>query len=431
MDKLEFNQKQEKQETSTVSVPALDKSKVVVEGFEYPTFSKVDFLTPYRRYARVTDELLRRLYLRTARIRECVDGIAREIASREIVLEIESDTISDLDYKALKNFADKFLGKVNRKGDTLRSLIEKAVRDLLVHSRFCIEKVRNAKGEVVELYARDPAYIVLEKDEHGVVEKFIQNIEGKRVDFDPDDIIFGVFNPCSFDDYGIPIIEGILDEVASLILGTRTIAYFIFDDAIPPGVLVLGELGEEAYNRLKEMFTNPQERNKMKVIRNIDPNLVKWVRLDRSISSETKLDYLLDRLDNIIFRAFQVPTGKESTSRGGAEFIDKLSQSKLILPLVTLIEDKLTYDLFKFEYGLPVRLKLLKNIIGSQEFYDYARGLALLVNNGVITYNEARKLISLPQLKIGNVRIGKLGNEYVIFDENTGLPKRLPEFIGL
>lgn len=408
-----------------------NKSKVTIEGFEYPLFgSSFQSLSPIRFYARVSDELLRKLYLRTSRIRECVDGIARVVANHFITIEVPQEYKTELKSKVLQQFLNKFFAQVNRKQETIRILIEKSVRDLLVHSRSFIEKVRNIKGELVELYVRDPLYITIQKDEHGVINSFIQYIHDKKVIFSTKDIIFLVFNSCSFDDYGLPIIEGILDEVASLILGTRTIANFILDDSVPPGILILGELGEEAYNRLKIMFTDPAEKNKLKVIRNIEPNQVNWLRLDRSISSETKIDYLLDRIDTIIFKAFQLPINTELKTKVGAEFTEKMNQSKLITPLVNLIEDKFTYEIFYKEFNLPIKLSLLPSNLTSQEYLDKARGLTLLLNSGALTINEVRKILGFPQINNGYIRLGKLGNEFIIFDEDTGMPKRIPDFIS-
>lgn len=435
MDKIIITNKNDNNSNSNdnnfQSILNLQQNKatnVQVEGIDYPYSFKYEFLSPYRRYGRVSDDLLRTLYLRTAKIRECVDGIAREIASRDMFLfPIFEDAPAEF-WKALKLFSISFFGRVNRKHDTMRMIVEKIVRDLLVHGRAFVEKVKDRTGKVVELYVRDPASFIVQRDEHGIVLKFIQNVSGKKVEFEPDDIIYFTFNACSYDDYGLPIIEGILDEVATLIISNRTIANHIFDDTIPPGILVLGEIGEEAYERLKSLFTNPAERNKLKVIRNISPNSVSWIRLDRSLSSDQKLDYLLERLDKIILKAFQIPLEESMTSRGGAELTEKLSQSKLIEPLVKLIEDKFTHDLFIMDFKLPVKFKILKNILGSQEFYDYARGLSALINAGVLTYNEARNILSLPQIYNGNVRVGKLGNEFVTFGDD-GKPERLPEFL--
>ncbi len=400
---------------------------VQVEGFEYPSIYKVEYFSPFRRTGRISDNLLETLYLRTSKLRECVDGIAREVSSHEITLIPLLEDVPKEFWKAIKIFSISFFSQVNRKYDNFRILIEKIVRDLLVFSRAFVEKVRDKNGNVVELYVRDPKYIIIQKDEHGVITSFTQNLQGKKVEFDPKDIIYFTFNPCSYDDYGLSIIEGILDEIATLILANRTIANHIFDDTVPPGVLVLGEIGEEAYERLKAMFTNPAERNKLKVIRNIDPSEVSWIKLDRSLSSDQKIDYLLDRLDEIIMKAFQIPLDKTMSSRGGAEMTDKIAKSKLITPLVKLLEDKFTYELFVSEFKLPVQLQFIKSTLNAQEFYDISRGTALLVNSGVINANEARQNLGLLPISSGVKRIGKLGNEFVVFDEE-GTPHRLPEF---
>jgi len=416
-----------------LNLPDLEKekeSKVKVDGIESFLNNTVKHLVPYRKFERVNDNLLRYLYLRTSRLRECIDGIAAEISSRTALLIPIEKNLSQNSLLALEKFAQDFFSSLNRKKDTIQSLINRIVRDLLIFDRFCIEKVRNRKGILVELYARDPSQFVIDKSPEGVFVAFRQVVEGQEVEFKPEDIIYGVLHPSSFDDYGIPIIEGILDEVASLILATKLIANNVFDDSTPPGILVLGELGEAAYAKLKKEFTDPKLRNRIKVIRNISPQEVDWIKLDRSLTSENKIDYLLARVDQIIYKAFQVPTEKEITSRAGSETAYKISQSRLIEPIVRLIEDAFTKEIFLKEYNLPVKFKLL-NLpdISSQEFYDKARGISALINTGVLSFNEAREILGLIPVAGGNKRFVKLGNEIVEYDESTGEPKRLPEFM--
>ena len=400
-----------------------ENKKVKVEGIE-TEIKPFNHLAPFRKYSRVNDHILRVLSHRNAQIRACIDGIAGTILSRQpkLLPMFEKDNSQTL-INALNVFAMKFFAKVNRKGDTIRTLIAKAVRDLLVHDRFFIEKVRNREGKLVELYVRDPVHIVIEKDEHGVIKRFKQVVGGKTVEFSPEDMIYAVLHPCSYDDYGIPIIENIIDEVASLILSTRVIANYIFDDSIPPGILVLGEIGEVAYERLKQEFSNPETRSQIKVIRNIDPDKVDWVRFDRSLSSDNKLDYILDRLDKIIYKAFQIPTERELGSRGAAEIAYKVANSRLIEPIVKIIEDTFTYSIFVQEFDLPVRFALLKmGDLDSADFLNKSRAINLMVNNGVLTVNECRSILGFTPVRGGNKRMAKLGNEIVTFD-SEGNPK--------
>jgi len=420
---------------NTLNVPDLDKekeSKVVVEGIESKLNTTFNNLSPYRKYERVNDNVLRYLYLRTSRLRECIDGICGEISSRIPLLIPTDKNLSKEALKALEKFAQDFFGSINRKKDTIQSLINRIVRDLLVFDRFVIEKVRNRNKFLVELYARDPSQVVIDKNEQGVILRFRQVVEGNEIEFSPEDIIYAVLHPSSYDDYGIPIIEGILDEIASLLLATRLIANNVFDDSTPPGILVLGEIGEEAYKRLKAEFTDPKLRNRIKVIRNLSPQEIDWIRLDRSLTSESKIDYLLSRVDQIIYKAFQIPTDKEISSRGGSETAYKISQSRLIEPIVKLIENVFTREIFEKEFNLPVKFKLLRlPDVSSQEFYDKSRGISALINTGVISFNEAREILGLPPVAGGDRRFVKLGNEVVEYNSETGQPERLPDFMDL
>lgn len=412
-------------------IPDINNSKndVKVEGIDTPLFSSVKNLSPFRQYQRLDDQVLRLLYHRSPQIRLCIDGIVGEISSRTPKLIPLVDNISKDILTKLEIFSYKFFGKVNRKKDSIRVLISKIVRDLLVHDRFFIEKVRDRNGRLVELYARDPLYIVIDKNEHGVINNFRQIKDTYEIKFNVKDIIYAPLHACSYDDYGIPIIEGIVDEVASLLLATRTIANYIFDDSVPPGLLVLGEIGEVAYERLKQEFKDPNKRNQIKVIRNIKPENINWLRLDRSISSESKIDYLLDRLEKIILKSFQIPTDRELGSRGSAEIAYKVSQSKLIDPIIKIIEEKFTKEIFEEEFGLPVKFKLFKMAdLDSTEFYENSRAVNLMVNNGILTVNEAREILGFMPISGGSRRLAKLGNEIITFDD-TGMPKRSPDFV--
>ena len=377
---------------------------------------------PLRTYGRVSDTIIRSLYHRSSQIRSCVDGIVGEIFGRNPRVIPLSEDFPEEFVKVI----EAFFRKVNRKKDNIRRLITRATRDLLVHDRFFIEKVRNRKGELVELYVRDPIYMIINKDKNGVITGYRQVINGKTSEFGVDDIIYGCLNPASYDDYGIPIIEGIIDEVCSLILANYNIADILANDSIPPGVLVLGEIGEAAYKRLKEDLQNKEEKTKLKVLRNVDK--ADWIAFDRPLN-ENQVDYLLGRLDDIVSKAFQMPTKKEVSGKTSAEISHRITLSRLITPIIKIWEDAITESVFIDEFELyGLQFKLLKETsIDPQEALEKARAIKLL-SNGILTINECREMLDFGVIKGGDIRFTTLGNEVIYYDDETGMPERAPDF---
>ena len=392
------------------------------DGFLFTTRLGKNLLQPIRHYGRVSDTIIRSLYHRSSQIRSCVDGIVGEMSGRNPRIIPADENYPELVIKVIETF----FRKVNRKKDNIRRVVTRATRDLLVHDRFFIEKVRNRKGDLVELYVRDPIYMIIDKDTNGVITGYRQVIQNKITNFEPNDIIYGCLNPCSYDDYGIPIIEGIVDETCSLILANYNISDILANDSIPPGVLVLGEIGDAAYKKLKNDLSKKEERTKLKVLRNVEN--ADWIAFDRPLN-ENQVDYLLGRLDDIVSKAFQMPTKKEVASRTGAEVSHRITLSRLITPIIKIWEDVITEDILINEFELEgLRFKLLKETsIDPQEAVEKARAIKLLAN-GILTINECREMLDFGVVKGGDKRFTILGNEVIFYDDETGMPERAPDF---
>ena len=200
-----------------------------------------------------------------------------------------------------QEFLRRLLSKPNRNNENWRILIDKVVEDILVADAGVIEKVRNGRGQVVELYHVDGTTIKPCYDVHGVIgspayQQFVQNkigaVDAKPVaEFDNDDLIYMMWNPQGAVDtfgYGMSPVEAGLAVATAFLNAEAYNLQFFQANAIPPIVINMGKdvgqaevekfrsflatemLGQEGFHKpvvgsfaegfdIKELMKNPQD----------------------------------------------------------------------------------------------------------------------------------------------------------------------------
>lgn len=387
----------------------------------------VSSIVPVQRRTALLDYVtIRNLYLNTPKIRECVDGISRRIATSNLyIYPDENVKLTKTEYynfiKVIKNFFDN----INDKKDNLYSFLLKLAKDLLVFDFAVIEKVRDEKGNLKQLYIREPVNFYIIKDKYGKILEIQQRISGQTISFNPDDIIFMSLTASSFEDLGHPIIEVIFKEVLKLFyLYDVVLETIISNQGMPVGILALGQIGEEAFFRIKEEFLNG---GGLKVFRGLSKDEINFIELSNQAKGISG-DYidLVEKVEEIIYTAFQIQHLERIRVGEVAKLQASYLRSNLILPIQTLISQVLTLEIIKKEFKFPLNIKLVTPIVNTSELMDISRSVAQLVNIGAISLNEARKYLGLdykPELDITYI---KLGNEILEVDEE---PHRLEDFI--
>ncbi len=241
---------------------------------------------------------LREVYLQSSSVRPCVDTLARYISSLpwSVLPKRGSDIVEAI---AVMDF----LKDPNSNKESLRTLLEKVLIDILVLDAGIIEKVYSRSGRILELYARDGATFTPEYEEHGVLLGYRQNVASEEiVEFTANEIVHLQLFPRTWDFYGTPIIESITSECATLMFSMASIAEAFTQDEIPPGFLSLKGIGEIAYRKLLADITSEKGvgKKRLRVLRNVDAT---WIDLKRSFT-EMQLEELNAKIEAIVRRNF-------------------------------------------------------------------------------------------------------------------------------
>ncbi|MEM1672674.1 MAG: phage portal protein [Thermoplasmata archaeon] len=380
-----------------------------------------------RKNAILSYQQLKNLYLNTPKIRECVDGIARRIAtSTYSLIPLPSLSITKSQYTLYVSKFQKFFSKLNDKQDNWYTFLLKVAKDLLIYDVCFIEKVRDENGQVVELYVREPFNFFMKKDKHGQILEYIQISGGNIISFNPSDLIVIVLTPSSFEDWGHPLLEVILNEVTKLFYMYDEILNVIIENqSIPGALLSLGQIGEEAFQRLREEYMN--NPSGLKIVRGLDADDIKYIPLGDGVPKNTG-DFieLIEKIEEIIYTTFQIQHLERIRVGEVAKLQASYLKSNLIQPILEVISQALTIHLVQSELDLPFQLKLILPVFNSSEFYDLSRSVTQLVNAGVISLNEARFICGLPFDPDLNFTYIKLGNEILYVEDET--PQRLEDF---
>lgn len=114
----------------TTTIPSFEESET--RGKSYIQYGEGNQMPEY----------LYGLYLSVSTLKTIIDGTANFVAGNDVICNI-----------------DGFSFEVNRKGDTMRELVNLCARDYLLYGGFAIQVIRNKVGKVCELYYIDFRYL--------------------------------------------------------------------------------------------------------------------------------------------------------------------------------------------------------------------------------------------------------------------------------
>lgn len=354
-----------------------------------------------RTYGRYSSITLRECYLKTSTLRATVDRVVREVTTLPWVVVAKNPRTMTKETMEHLARATRFFKNPNANNESLQQLLSKVLLDMLVLDAGCIEKVKSMDGQLMELYARDGATIMPLEDEHGVLQGYDQKVWGRGgqevVKFGPEELVYLKIYPRSWSPYGIPIVESIIREVAAVLYSMDFIADSFTEDEIPPGILVLGKIGEEAYERAKEGFQKArgqESKQKVRVIDNVDQ--ADWLQLKRG-NREQQLAELTKIVDKAIYRAYGVMPIEmgvtDSTPRATAEVQEKMGRVQLLGPLVQILSYFVNTEIIP-TMGFD---DIVFKFVTAPEVTDQqlARANKELVTSGIASINEVREKYGL------------------------------------
>lgn len=397
-----------------------------------------------RAYRLLDTEQLWLVYLRSPEVRSAIDSIVRRVATWdwEVMPTLEPD---DTGYEAALEAArgaQRFLSGPNFDGETWQELVTKLVTDLLVYDAGVMEMVfadevlqDPVTGEVVvsrtdtleeivtlrggdirpigdihnrvlgyeqELYGSGAA-ITGATSELQVERLAEENRRGNPV-FLPEQIVYLRLYANTSSLEGAPIIETILNEIATLLKASEH-ALLTFDaDEIPPGILVLTGLAGQAAAAAKADLQRVRSKDhKIRVVTSADPQATgaKWVELRRSFK-DVDFQKVVETIRRVVWRAFGVMPvemgATEDIPRAVGQVQLEVGSSHLINPILEILEAKMNLRVLPLVLAMlgtpdaPVALRFDRDAkLTPSQRLDLAKAATELIQNGVLKRNEARK----------------------------------------
>jgi len=135
-------------------------------------------------------------YLNDPVVRAAVDFIAEMVAGVGYYTSCEDERA--------KQIVDEFAAKVNLDGLLLR-----ATRNMLIYGNAYIEKVFDGK-KLLNIKLLPSTNIRVKRDEHGVIEGYVQLVAGREIQFKPEEIVHLKYLEIGTKAYGISMIKPVL-----------------------------------------------------------------------------------------------------------------------------------------------------------------------------------------------------------------------------
>jgi hypothetical protein len=286
--------------------------------------------------------------------------------------------------------------QINSGGETFRDILITVITDLLVVDRGIILKVFNLNKDLVELISRDGATFIPIFSRNGVLLKYVQQafVQGTlhSEPFDVDDLLYFRAFPKSYSPKGMSIIESLVNEIASVIYASEWFAKATSGEELPLGILHLGEIGQEAYERAKASFevgpkgTRAEGTKQLRVIDNVDQ--VQWIALGQD-ATKLQLAETVRLIERIILRSFGFLPPESAIERSDIMRGVPTRNSSLVDTVAKHLQDHINYQLF---YPVHESTKFVFDIRPPMSIPS----MALAVRAGLMTPNEGRKELNLP-----------------------------------
>lgn len=302
-------------------------------------------------------------------------------------------------------YLEKLLEYPNSNDDTNRTLFSKVIEDVLIMDQGFVEKVRNAKGWVTELYHVDGATMKPNIDEYGLYKEdaysqyLVNGTTTSDADFGMDDLMLFMINPQGQSGkigYGLSPVESIVSTVVGSLQASLYNMNYFDDSRLPPAIVNLPKVPTEALVAFKNGFEQQLAGKPWSnAYTNADGKID--VKLLRPNNQEMQFYELNLWLARIIFAAFEVsPEDLGFTmdvNRATAQVQERITKQGGVGNMLDVIAEEINVDLIndlaqydplfnEIEFSYDVQDKLDE---ASQSVIDKT-----YVEAGVLTPDEIR-----------------------------------------
>lgn len=323
---------------------------------------------------------------------------------------------------------EKFLDNPNNNKESFADIREKTIRDLLVYGRKAIEKVLNPFTRTLkEIYAQCPKNLTINTDAHGNIRptrsyKLLPYGAKDPVYWDIDEMIYIVHNPISNSAYGMRILDGIANTVASDMLRATHNANYFINGAEAAGLLGLEGMSDKALKAFrsywKENFKGAHNAHKTAAV-NVPIKYVRMAITNRDLEFSEYGKELRAKIFSgygmqpVVMGIGDASSGKTST----AEQIE-LYKDGALRPILSKEAYYYTKEIIEIGFGFDDVMVEFIGIdqidIGTQSTIDIAETTA-----GLQTINEVRLRRGDPKVPWGDTPISVLPGGGQV-DPNSG-----------
>lgn len=357
-----------------------------------------------------------RQYAKSAWVQMVIMSITKQIMTTDWDIMVE-DEDEDLQLKFKDDVArvKTFLNQPNRNGDAFWDVWIPFLRDVLEIDSGVIYKGRNARGELVELFAYDGARFLVNINEHGVIgsetdgspapgyfQYSFRQISNAPIPFDKNEIIYGRMNTnTELFPYGWSPLQSVQQEVELMIQSTRFNKERFKNSAVPDGIVSV-PMNEEQMTAFKNAWeTQVKGRPHKLLFHNADATFTPLAMTNKDMEwLEGQKWYF-----HMVFAAYGLSPQEagffENSNRSTGESQERITIKNAIKPYLDLIAAKINREIIPDFLGHDeVKFKwFLKD--DAAEKIEHEQIMAKL-NASVLTINEVRAMEGLDPVEWGD-----------------------------
>lgn len=342
--------------------------------------------------------------LQFATLYRCVTMISSDIAKMRLKLMEQSGQVWQ---ETTVPAFTPVMTKPNRY-QTRNQFFESWLISLLRTGNTYVLKERDNRNVVVSMYVLNPHRVKPLKAPDGSVfyelnTDELAGIPNDRVVVADDEIMHDRMN-CLFDSLvGIPPLYCTHDPAQSGLAMQNFSAQFFVNAARPSGILTVpGEIDEDAYQRLKSRAEQQySEQNRGKVM--LATNGLKWESMQQN-AVDSQLIEQLNHNEQSIAGAFGIPAymvgAKDPPNYNNAELLDLQYYKGCLQTRIEHIESILSEGLGLYDAGYRAEFDLTG--LFRMDSQTQITTLALAVDKGLLTHNEARRVLGYGDLDGGD-----------------------------
>ncbi len=291
--------------------------------------------------------------------------------------------------------------------DSFRSLAEQVLEDVIVGGFGAIEV--DATGDPkrpLTLWPVDGASIRMKPDWDGSPDspRYVQ-VSGNssslgNVELNDDELIYIRLNPRTFTPFGLGRLE-VAFEAVNAFLGAHRYASKLASNSVVEYALWLQNVTPEHHERLIRWWQDEIEGTGRVPILSVE-NKPEVLRFGGGTDADLRLQWQ-EFLMRVIADAFDLPPQYLGVERDvnrstASEMADQAFQ-QAIVPTARLLAEHLTHDAIGKKLGWNDLEFVFTDLDSSGDEMEEAQIQAILLQNGVLTINEVRRMRGLPELQ--------------------------------